>query len=121
MISENLIENEERICTLLDPKTEQLIKKYLPENSHISTISDFFTAFSDPARLKIISALSISKMCVGDLSLLLGVNQTTLSHQLRFLRGAKIVECEKQGKVVFYYIERPLLMDFMYIAVKLAS
>lgn len=61
--------------------------------------------FSDKTRVKIISALAIAPMCVNDLSVTLGINQTTLSHQLAYLRANDIVEDEREGKIVFYKLK----------------
>jgi DNA-binding transcriptional ArsR family regulator len=41
-------------------------------------------------------------MCVTDLSRMLSLNQTTVSHQLRFLKNVGIVQCKRQGKIIFY-------------------
>lgn len=49
-----------------------------------------------------ISALAISEMCVTDLSRLLRLNQTTVSHQLRLLKNLNAVTTRRQGKVIFY-------------------
>ena len=57
---------------------------------------------ADATRLRILSALAISEMCVTDISRVLGINQTTVSHQLRFLKDAGIVRCERHGKIIFY-------------------
>ena len=41
-------------------------------------------------------------MCVCDLAALLGMTKSAISHQLRILRAAKLVEFRKEGKTVFY-------------------
>lgn len=111
--------NDLRTTTLLDPRAESLVRKYMPSYGALEQMSAVFTALADTGRLKIVSALSVSEMCVSDLSAVLGVNQTTLSHQLRFLRSAEIVTCKKQGKIVFYSIAKPLINDLMLIAAKI--
>ena len=77
--------------TLLDEKTVELIRDYVPRNATLHMLSEFFGACADATRAKIICALSISEMCVGDLARVLGLNQTTCSNQLRLLRAADIV------------------------------
>ncbi len=119
VIREDVMPGSLRAATLLDPRSEALVRKYMPKGATLDEMSAVFTAFADPGRLRIISALSVSEMCVGDLSAVLGINQTTLSHQLRFLRSANIVSCKKQGKVVFYSLAKPLILDLMLIAAKL--
>ena len=106
---------------LLDFKTEKTVKKYLPDKASLSPLANLFAAVSDAARLQILSALSITDMCVTDLSAILGVNQTTLSHQLKSLRDAKLVNCIKQGKTVFYAISNKAVNDLMMTATALSS
>lgn len=121
LIREDIMPGQQRTATLLDPKTESLVRKYLPRNFALEEMAAVFAAFADPGRLKIISALSVTEMCVGDLSAVLDINQTTLSHQLRTLRDAGVVSYKKQGKVVFYSLSCPTILDFMLTASKLGG
>ena len=89
---------------MLDTRTRNIVKYYIPETDTLNSISDLFSAFSDQTRLKILSALSISEMCVGDLADVISVNQTTVSHQLRFLRTHNLVQAKRHGKIIFYSI-----------------
>lgn len=110
-----------RAAALLDPRTETLVRKYLPTNAALDEMTAVISALADTTRLKIISALSVTEMCVGDLSAVLDINQTTLSHQLRTLRAAGIVTYKKQGKVVFYSLACQTVLDFMLTASKLCN
>ena len=87
---------------LLDKRTQSLIEDYVPQGEILEGIVCFFSVFSDYTRVKILTALAISELCVTDLSRILDINQTTLSHQLRFLKSAGIVKCVRQGKIIFY-------------------
>ncbi|MCH5160628.1 MAG: winged helix-turn-helix transcriptional regulator [Clostridiales bacterium] len=87
---------------LLDSYTASRISECLPSSSAFQSLAEFFGALSDATRLKILSVLSASPMCVSDLSELTSLNQTTVSHQLRLLKQLRIVECRRQGKVIFY-------------------
>ena len=87
---------------LLDKRTQGLIEDYVPQGDILEGIVCFFSVFADYTRVKILSALAITEMCVTDISRILNINQTTVSHQLRFLKGAGIVKCTRQGKIVFY-------------------
>ncbi len=89
---------------LLDSMTADKVEKSLPPGNSLLALADFFDALGDVTRLKILSALTVSPMCVSDLSVLTELNQTTVSHQLRILRAAKIVESRRQGKVIFYNV-----------------
>ena len=104
--------------TLLDDKTVQLIRDYVPRNATLHTLSEFFSACGNATRAKIICALSISEMCVGDLAHVLGLNQTTCSHQLRLLRAADIVRQRRDGKIIYYSLKNRSIEDVMYAGVK---
>ena len=96
---------------LLDKKTQGMIESYVPSDEILEELVSFFSLFSDLTRLRMISALAISEMCVTDLSSLLNINQTTVSHQLRFLKSAGIVQSHRQGKIVFYSLTNEAVTD----------
>ena len=93
---------------LLDKKTQTIINDYLPPKDVLYNMADFFSVFADYTRLKIISALA---MCVNDLSLILNINQTTISHQLRLLKNLGAVLARREGKIVFYSLKSELLTE----------
>ena len=111
----------ERRTSLLDPRSEALVLKYLPSPSALIGTAETLAALADTGRLRIISALSVCEMCVSDISALLGINQTTLSHQLRMLRAAGIVKFRKQGKTVFYSISSSDVPELMLLATRLGD
>ena len=59
-------------------------------------------AFSDKTRLRILTALVSAELCVCDIATLLGMSQSAISHQLRFLKQARLVKSRKNGKTVYY-------------------
>lgn len=98
---------------LLDKRTQALIEDYVPQGDVLEGIVCFFSVFADYTRVKILSALAISQLCVSDLSRILQINQTTVSHQLRFLKSAGIVKCFRQGKIVFYSLVDDTVNDVL--------
>ena len=98
---------------LLDKRTQSLIEDYVPQGEILDGIVCFFSVFSDYTRVKILSALAISELCVTDLSRLLQINQTTVSHQLRFLKSAGIVSSRRQGKIIFYALTSDAVNDVL--------
>ena len=62
------------------------IMQVLPSDSYTSKLALYFQNFADQTRIKILSALSIQDLCVNDLSKILGINQTTISHQLSHVK-----------------------------------
>ncbi len=102
---------------LLDSYTADKVTEYLPSDDALGALKVFFDALSDVTRLKILSALSVSPMCVTDLSALTGINQTTASHQLRILKSARVVNVKRQGKVMFYSLSGKEIPKVMGLAV----
>ena len=98
---------------LLDKRTQSLIEDYVPRGDILEGIVCFFSVFADYTRVKILSALAISELCVTDLSRILDINQTTVSHQLRFLKSAGIVKSVRQGKIIFYSLTDDSINDMI--------
>lgn len=98
---------------LLDKRMQTMVNDYVPQGEILDELVCFFSIFSDYTRLKVISALSISEMCVSDLSNILKLNQTTVSHQLRLLKNLNAVTTKRQGKVVFYSLRSEALSDVL--------
>jgi ArsR family transcriptional regulator len=98
---------------LLDKRLQSLVCDYVPQGEILDDLVCFFSMFADYTRLKMISALGISEMCVSDLSNLLNLNQTTVSHQLRLLKNLNAVTTKRQGKVIFYSLRNQTLSDVL--------
>lgn len=96
---------------LLDKRTQGLIEEYVPSGDILEGVVCFFSVFADYTRVRILSALAISELCVTDLSRVLQINQTTVSHQLRYLKSAGIVNSVRQGKIVFYSLADEKIND----------
>lgn len=98
---------------LLDGRTQTLIENYVPEGEILEELVSFFSVFADQTRLRILSALAITELCVTDISLVLELNQTTVSHQLRFLKNIGIVKSSRVGKVIFYSLSNDTVNDVL--------
>lgn len=86
-------------------KTIDRVKESIPKEENLYDLADFFKMFGDTSRIKILKALSISELCVCDLSELLNISQSAMSHQLRTLRQVNLVKFRKQGKIAFYSLK----------------
>ena len=80
-------------------------KNTMPNDEMVGKLSDVFKVFADPTRLWILYALKDNNLCVCDLSVLLDMTQSSISHQLRTLRDAKLVKGERKGKFVVYSLD----------------
>ena len=99
--------NQQTATLRLTHHDRSVIKYYLPKNEVVADIADFFSVFSDATRVKILSSLCITEMCVTDLCVMLGEKQSTVSHQLAFLRALRLVKTRRVGKVVHYSLSSP--------------
>jgi len=70
----------------------------------LDALGDFFKIFGDATRLKILSALLEGEMCVGTITEVLEMTQSSVSHQLRTLKRARLIKSRKEGKWVYYSI-----------------
>lgn len=74
----------------------------LPNDDDFAILANFFSIFSDPTRLKIISALSKNELCVHELCSLLNAKQSNISQHLKALWQVRVVSKRKVGLHVFY-------------------
>ncbi|MCL2675394.1 MAG: metalloregulator ArsR/SmtB family transcription factor [Firmicutes bacterium] len=97
----------------LDTRTQELVREYIPDRITLRAIANFFSCLSDSTRVKLLSALSISPMCVSDLTEMLALNQTTVSHQLKTMREGGLIDYQRDGKVLTYYVSQPKILDVL--------
>jgi ArsR family transcriptional regulator len=95
------------ICTA-DHRDETLARAVMAlmlDANSASDVAELFKALADPTRIRIISLLAHTEMCVGDLCIALAMSQPAVSYQLRILRTLRIVRARKEGKHVFYTLD----------------
>ena len=89
-------------CTIIHKDVVERVKDSLPEEEILYDLADLFKAFSDYTRIKILHALFQEELCVCDLAALLDMTQSAISHQLRVLKGNRLVKFRRDGKVIYY-------------------
>jgi len=92
------------ICLVdfVDEKRVGIAREGMSPEGTLRDLADTFKVLGDFTRMRILQALSLSELCVCDLSALLESTSSAVSHQLRLLRAAKLVRCRKEGKMVYY-------------------
>jgi ArsR family transcriptional regulator len=97
--------DESTICesTVIHKDTIKKVKLKLIEANQLTNLANYFKLLSDPTRITVLHALSISEMCVCDLSVLITLSQSAISHQLRILRQANLVKFRNEERKVVYY------------------
>lgn len=81
------------------------VKGNMPVADEMYNLVELFKSFADGTRLSILFALSQCEMCVCDISVLLNMSQSAISHQLRVLRNSRLVKHRKEGKTVYYSLD----------------
>ncbi|HEY4450751.1 MAG TPA: metalloregulator ArsR/SmtB family transcription factor [Solirubrobacteraceae bacterium] len=76
------------------------------ERDHALRMAEVAKALGDPVRLQLVDVLRrhAGKVCVCELVPLFDISQPTLSHHLKKLREAGIVDSERQGLWAYYYV-----------------
>lgn len=88
--------------TAIDPEAVAQARADIPGEGILSLVVETFEALADPTRARILYALSRRRLCVRDLAILVGVSESAVSHQLRFLRTRRLVRGEREGTVIYY-------------------
>ncbi len=110
MIDHNI---EECSTACFHPELTAQVKAAMPGEPLQEELARLFKVLGDQTRIRILNALYRSELCVCDLTSILGMNQSAVSHQLRVLRDAKIVRSRKQGKNVLYSLDDSHISDLI--------
>jgi ArsR family transcriptional regulator len=97
----------------LNNTTPGIAPKFVPTLSEDDAVfqARLLKALADPTRLRILSLLSRheGEVCVFEIVESFTLEQPTISHHLRILRDAGLVDCRKKGLWAYYYVRRDAL------------
>ena len=95
------------VCELksVDISKVKRVKKAMLSDDEVGRLSETFRVLADTTRTKIIYALSGDELCVCDISNVLGMSISAVSHQLRVLRNMRLVKFRKEAKMVYYSLD----------------
>jgi DNA-binding transcriptional ArsR family regulator len=102
----------------IDAASVRSARTAMPSDRMVRALAETFGALSDPTRVRIISTLAGQELCVFDLARLLGLTGSAISHQLRLLRGQRLVKYRKEGKIAFYSLDDDHIRNLMEECVK---
>ncbi len=88
-----------------DDKAVCIAKGAMLPESDVQRLAEMFKILGDPTRIKILHALTGRELCVCDLAETIGMGQSAISHQLRMLKGYRLVKYRKEGKEVIYSLD----------------
>ena len=93
-----------RAADHLDPRT-------------VEAIAETFSVLGDPTRVRILDALAAGELCVCDIAAAAGISESAVSHQLRLLRGMRLVRPRRVGRQVFYTVDDQHIVELLRLAV----
>jgi ArsR family transcriptional regulator, lead/cadmium/zinc/bismuth-responsive transcriptional repressor len=73
-------------------------------DDQVVELAEMFRLMSDPTRLKIILACLDAPAAVGEMADRLGISASLVSHHLRLLRAARLLQADRRGRQVFYAV-----------------
>ncbi len=108
------------ICQIFCFNKEKVnkIKKVILLQEKLVTLAELFKTISDNTRIKILLALRESELCVCDISHVLGLSISAVSHQLRVLRSLGLVKYRNDGKLVFYSLADQCIIKLIETGIK---
>jgi ArsR family transcriptional regulator, arsenate/arsenite/antimonite-responsive transcriptional repressor len=83
--------------------------------NEIDYVAESFKALGDATRLRLLEILTrqeyTKKHCVGGLSRQLGISQPNVSHHLKILKSAGLVQCAKRDGFSYYVVNKSRLSE----------
>ena len=98
---------DDDVCDLvhIDPARVARLRAVLTGDEAVAGLAETFRAIGDPTRVRMLDALSHGELCVCDLAAVLKLSQSAVSHQLRLLRGLRLVRVRREGRMAFYALD----------------
>jgi DNA-binding transcriptional ArsR family regulator len=92
-------------ATHLDARGTEARRQHLMAPYAVEALADTFRVLGDPTRVRILDALNGGELCVCDIAGLVNLSESAVSHQLRLLRGMRLVRPRRAGRLVFYSLD----------------
>jgi len=89
------------------------VNENISSQEDLYELADFFKVFADSTRMRILAALEIEELCVGDISYLLNMTQSAISHQLSVLKTNRLVKTRRDGKMIYYSLDDDHIKSIM--------
>jgi DNA-binding transcriptional ArsR family regulator len=95
------------------PHLAEKRKAALMGSRTVEAVADTFRVLGDPTRVRMLDALSAGELCVCDIASLVGISESAVSHQLRLLRGMRLVRPRRAGRLVFYAVDDQHILELL--------
>ncbi len=91
------------------------------DDETLFVVSQTFKALSDPTRIRILNLLCCEEYAVNDIAEILNLGQSTVSHQLRFLKSLRLVKFRREGTTMYYKSDDEHVMNLLHQAISHAK
>lgn len=102
IIEANIDRSAECEVRTVHPAAVARVATALPSAEEVEAATSRLKLLAVPTRFRILAALAREELCVCDLAAIAGVNESTMSHQLRLLRAHGLVTFRKSGRIAYY-------------------
>lgn len=94
----------DEMCETVETHEEllKIVREAFPNEARLNALAELFKAFGDSTRIRILFVLFEAEVCVCDLAAALNMTPSAVSHQLKLLRGMKLIKSRRDGKSIFY-------------------
>ena len=99
----------------------QINKEQHLDEETLFVVSQTFKALSDPTRIRILNLLCTDEHSVNDIAEILDLGQSTVSHQLRFLKNLRLVKYRREGTTIYYSKDDDHIMNLLMQAIEHAT
>ena len=101
---------EPDVCEVVcvDRRKVSLARAAMPGSASLGSLAELLRALGDRTRLQILCALAtdgVDELCVCDLTTLVDVSNSAVSHSLRTLRQLDLVRYRRSGKIAYYALK----------------
>lgn len=109
------VEEQQDICEVqcVHPDAVRMARNAQPSEPSLQEATLLLKAVADPTRLRLLSALATTELCVCDLAAVLGMSESAISHQLRVLRSSRLVTYRKAGRIAYYRLNDHHVTDLL--------
>lgn len=105
-------------ATHLDRSRADALRARLLPARTVEGLAETFRVLGDPTRVRILDALANGELCVCDIAAFVGISESAVSHQLRLMRGMRLVRPRRAGRQVYYAVDDHHILELMMQAMK---
>ena len=97
----------------LDQGSTTVRRQQLLPARTVEGLAETFRVLGDPTRVRILDALAGGELCVCDIAALANISESAVSHQLRLLRGMRLVRPRRAGRLVYYAVDDHHILELL--------